>query len=102
VEGEPLRMDHTMYQNFGDVAAQEGFPDTRRPSGRSPRWSTSTSPGTRPGGARQERHPLSSVAKTVTWHCRNCGLYRQGKEPRNPALPASIQAYYEVLAENYR
>lgn len=38
----------------------------------------------------------------VTWRCRNCGYVHTGKEAPGvcPAC-AHVQAYYEILAENY-
>jgi rubrerythrin len=39
----------------------------------------------------------------VTWHCRNCGYIVKGHEaPESCPACKHPQAYYEVLAENYR
>jgi rubrerythrin len=41
-------------------------------------------------------------AKSVKWHCRNCGYVHEGKEAPDKCPACSHpQAYYELLAENY-
>ena len=40
--------------------------------------------------------------KVIKWKCRNCGYIHEGKEaPKICPACQHVQAYYEVLAENY-
>jgi rubrerythrin len=92
----------TLYQNFADVAKEEGFMDV---------WEIFTQI------AKAEKFHearylslLKSVKEgkvfkkdsPVTWHCRNCGYVFEGKEASEkcPACKHS-KSYLEVLADNY-
>ena len=92
----------TLYQNFANVAKQEGFMDV---------YETFTQV------AKAERFHearylslLKSVKEEkvfkkdapVKWHCRNCGFVFEGKEvPEKCPVCKHTRAYFEVLAENY-
>ncbi len=40
--------------------------------------------------------------KSVKWHCTNCGYIHEGPEaPKECPACKHVQAYYELLAENY-
>jgi rubrerythrin len=92
----------TLYQNFADVAKNEGFMNV---------YETFTQV------AKAERFHearylslLKSVKEgkvfkkdaPVKWHCRNCGFVFEGKEvPEKCPVCKHTRAYFEVLAENY-
>jgi rubrerythrin len=100
-DGERLEWT-TLYQNFADVAKEEGFMDV---------WEIFTQI------AKAEKFHearylslLKSVKEEkvfkkdspVMWHCRNCGYVFEGKEASEkcPACKHS-KSYWEVLADNY-
>ena len=92
----------TLYQDFADVAKQEGFTDV---------WETFTQI------AKAEKFHearylslLKSVKDgkvfkkdaAVKWHCRNCGYVFEGKEaPEKCPACKHPKSYWEILAENY-
>lgn len=100
-EGENLEWT-TLYQNFGDVAKKEGFPDAYE---------------TFSQVAKVEKfHEARYLAllkavnegkvfkkdTPVKWHCRNCGYVFEGKEvPEKCPVCKHPRAHFEVLAENY-
>ena len=99
-DGEHLEWT-TLYQNFAEVAKQEGFTDVHQ---------TFTNVA-KVEKFHEERYVslLKNVQqakvfkkdKAVKWHCRNCGHVFEGKEaPEKCPVCAHPQAYFEVLAEN--
>jgi rubrerythrin len=100
-DGERLEWT-TLYQNFAEVAKQEGFTDVHQ---------TFTNVA-KVEKFHEERYVslLKNVQqgkvfkkdKAVKWHCRNCGHVYEGKEaPEKCPVCAHLQAYFEVLAENF-
>lgn len=91
----------TLYQDFAQVAKDEGFPEVARSFEQIAKVE-------RVHEARY-RKLISNVAngevfkkkQTVKWHCINCGYVHEGEEPPK-TCPACLhpQSYYEVLAEN--
>ena len=92
----------TLYQNFADIAKQEGFSEA---------YQTFTNvakvekfhearyldllKNLKEGKAFKKESP-------VKWHCRNCGYVFEGKEvPEKCPVCKHPRAHFEVLAENY-
>ncbi len=92
----------TLYQDFAQVAKDEGFPEIARSFeqiAKVERFHES-----------RYRKLISNLAggevfkkkQPVKWHCINCGYVHEGEEPPK-SCPACLhpQSYYEVLAENF-
>jgi rubrerythrin len=99
--GEQLEWT-TLYANFAQIAADEGFPlvaNSFRQVARVEKFHES-----------RYRKLIENVTKgevfnkpaTVKWHCINCGYIHEGAEaPVECPACGKPQAFYEVLAENY-
>jgi rubrerythrin len=92
----------SLYQNFAEIAKQEGFPDAQE----------AFTQVAKVEKFHEERYvALRKVVqdgkvfkkdKTVRWHCRNCGYVFEGKEaPGKCQVCAHPQAFFEILAENF-
>ncbi|MDD3726061.1 MAG: rubrerythrin family protein [Candidatus Ratteibacteria bacterium] len=99
--GEHLEWS-TLYQEFGKVAAEEGFTEISR--------SFNEIAKVEMFHEARYRKLIENVAsgkvfkkdKVVRWHCLNCGYIFEGTEaPKECPACKHPQAYYEVFAENY-
>ena len=100
--GREIRMDHHVSE-FADEAEKEGFKEIAisfREIAKVEHFHASRYQ------ALVEHVKSGTMFKrdeTVTWHCRNCGYLVKGKKaPDTCPSCKHPQAYYEVLAENYR
>jgi rubrerythrin len=93
----------TLYQNFGDVAAQEGFPEIAASFREIAKVEHFHESRYQALAAHVKHGTLFKRDEPVTWHCRNCGYITKGKEaPEFCPSCKHPRAYYEALAENYR
>jgi rubrerythrin len=102
VEGENFEWT-TLYQNFAIEADQEGFKEIAASFREIAKVEHFHASRYQALVEHVKQGTLFKRDETVTWHCRNCGYIVKGKEA--PAACPSCkhpQAYYEVLAENYR
>jgi rubrerythrin len=99
--GEKLEWG-TLYPNFGDVAAKEGFPQI-----------AATFHNVAKVEAYHERRYLKLLESVnqgtvfkkdalIKWKCRNCGFVFEGKEaPAQCPVCMHPRSYFEVWTENY-
>jgi rubrerythrin len=92
----------TLYQNFAQVAKDEGFPAVAR--------SFEQIAKVEKFHESRYRKLIENIAAgevfkkkgTTKWHCINCGFVHEGPEaPKTCPACLHPQSYYEVLAENY-
>ncbi|MDQ5986585.1 MAG: Rubrerythrin [Syntrophus sp. SKADARSKE-3] len=92
----------TLYQNFAQVAKDEGFPAVAR--------SFEQIAKVEKFHESRYRKLIENIAageafkkkETTKWHCINCGFVHEGPEaPKTCPACLHPQSYYEVLAENY-
>jgi rubrerythrin len=93
----------TMYQNFAQVAEQEGFTEIATSFKEIAKVENFHESRYRALAAHVKDGTMFKRSKPVTWHCRNCGYLVEGKDV--PDICPSCKhprAYYEELADNYR
>jgi rubrerythrin len=93
----------TMYQNFAEVAEQEGFKEIAASFREIAKVEHFHEARYRALAEHVKAGTMFKRAEPVTWHCRNCGYLVHGQEA--PEVCPSCKHprdYYEVLAENYR
>ena len=102
VEGEHYEWT-TMYQNFGDVAEKEGFPEIAASFREIAKVEYFHESRYQALVDHLKHGTMFDRSEPVTWHCRNCGYLVKGKAaPETCPSCKHPRAYYEVLAENYR
>ncbi len=99
--GEKLEWT-TLYANFGDVAAQEGFREAARVFAQIGEVEKSHERRYNKLIERVEAQSVFKRPEKVAWKCRNCGRVVEGTEPPNKCPTCEHpQAYFELLVENY-
>ncbi len=97
------RMEWTdLYDRFGKTARAEGFPEVAASFKQIAEVEEFHEKRYRKLAANIDAGEVFKRPAPVKWHCINCGYVHEG--PEAPAVcPACkhLQAYYEVLAENY-
>jgi rubrerythrin len=92
----------TMYQNFAQVADEEGFKEVALSFREIATVEAFHEARYRAQLAHVENGTSFKRAEPVKWHCRNCGYIHEGKEaPQVCPSCKHPQAYYEPLAENW-
>ncbi len=91
-----------LYQNFGQVARQEGLAEIARSYDQIAKVEKFHESRYRKLIANVRAGEVFKRKTPVKWHCTNCGYVFEGTEPPQecPACKHP-QAYYELLAENY-
>jgi rubrerythrin len=92
----------TMYQNFAEVAKEEGFKEIAISFQEIAKVEEFHESRYRALAAHVKNDTMFKRTEPVTWHCRNCGYISKGKNA--PSVCPSCnhpQAYYEGLADNY-
>ena len=93
----------TMYQNFAEVAAQEGFKEIASSFKEIAKVEKFHEARYRDLAEHVKNGTMFKRDEPVTWHCRNCGYTVKGKHaPETCPSCRHPRAYYEPLAENYR
>ncbi|MDH7499953.1 MAG: rubrerythrin family protein, partial [candidate division NC10 bacterium] len=92
----------TIYQNFAQVAKDEGFTDVQAAFSQVAQVEKAHEARYRALLQNVKEGKVFKKGQSVKWHCRNCGYVVEGKEaPQICPVCKHPQAYYEVLAENY-
>ncbi len=92
----------TMYQNFADVAEQEGFVEVARSFKEIAKVEKFHEGRYQALIALLEKHTMFHREEPIRWHCRNCGYVVKGKNaPESCPSCKHPRAYYEPLSENY-
>jgi rubrerythrin len=100
-EGEKYEWT-TMYQNFAQVADEEGFKEVAVSFREIAKVEEFHERRYRALLAHVESGTFFKRAEPLKWHCRNCGYIHEGKEA--PEVCPSCKhpkSYYEPLAENW-
>jgi rubrerythrin len=92
----------TMYQNFAEVAHQEGFKEIAVSFREIAKVEKFHEARYRALAAHLQNNTMFHRDEPIRWHCRNCGYVVKGKNAPE-ACPSCKhpRAYYEPLAENY-
>jgi rubrerythrin len=92
----------TLYSNFANVAAKEGFPEVARTFEQIAKVEMFHESRYRKLIANIVNKEVFGRKKSAKWHCINCGYVFEGTEAPNecPACKHP-QAFYELLAENF-
>ncbi len=93
----------TMYQDFANVAEEEGFKEVAMSFREIAKVATVHEERYRALLEHVKNGTFFNRNKTIKWHCRNCGYVVSGEHP--PEVCPSCkhpQAYYEPQAENWR
>ncbi len=93
----------TMYQDFANIAADEGFQDVARSFREIAKVEKFHETRYRSLAQHLEDGTLFKRKEPIRWHCRNCGYVVSGHQP--PDKCPSCQhpkGFYEPLAENFR
>ncbi|MBM4275433.1 MAG: rubrerythrin family protein [Deltaproteobacteria bacterium] len=92
----------TMYQNFAEVADQEGFPDIARSFREIAKVEKFHEARYLALISHLKNDTLFHREEPIRWHCRNCGYVVKGKNaPETCPSCHHPRAFYEPLAENY-
>ncbi len=92
----------TMYQNFAEVADQEGFTDIARSFREIAKVEKFHEARYQALIGHLKDDSMFHREEPIRWHCRNCGYVVQGKDaPESCPSCKHPRAYYEPLAENY-
>jgi rubrerythrin len=92
----------TMYQNFAEVAQQEGFRDIAISFREIAKVEKFHKARYRALIEHVKNGTLFKRAEGIRWHCRNCGYVVWGHHPPDPCPSCRHpKSYYEPLAENY-
>ncbi|MGD0336884.1 MAG: rubrerythrin [Candidatus Omnitrophota bacterium] len=99
--GEKLEWT-TLYQDFGRIANEEGFPEIARSFEQVAKVERFHEARYRKLISNIENKEVFKKKSPVKWHCINCGYIFEGAQPPQdcPACKHP-QSFYEVLAENY-
>jgi rubrerythrin len=100
-EGEKFEWT-TQYQNFADVAQEEGFGDISASFREVAKVEQFHERRYRALIEHLKNNTFFKRLAAIKWHCRNCGYIAEGVEP--PLVCPSCKhprAYYEPLAENF-
>ncbi len=92
----------TLYQNFAEEAAKEGFKEIAASFREIARVEKFHEARYRALLEQVKHNTVFHREEATTWHCRNCGFIVKGKDA--PEVCPSCKhprSYYEVLAENY-
>jgi rubrerythrin len=91
-----------LYQNFADVAKEEGFLDVREIFAQIAKVEKFHEARYRSLLKNLKKGKVFKRDSPVTWHCRNCGYVFEGMEA-SEKCPACKhpKGYWEVLADNY-
>jgi len=92
----------TLYQNFGEIAEQEGFREIARSFREIAKVEKFHEARYRALIEHLQQNTMFHRPEPIRWHCRNCGYVVKGKNAPS-ACPSCKhpRAYYEPLAENY-
>jgi rubrerythrin len=100
-EGEKFEWT-TLYQDFANVADQEGFKEIAVSFREIAKVEHFHESRYRALVEHVKDGAMFTRGEAVTWHCRNCGYVVHGKEaPEVCPACKHPQAYYEVLPDNY-
>jgi len=92
----------SIYIEFEKEAKKEGFGDIAESFKQIAKVEKFHEERYRSLAAQIESRSFFKKAKTVKWHCRNCGYVVEGKTaPQKCPACSHPQSYYEVLAENF-
>jgi rubrerythrin len=92
----------TLYQNFAEIAKQEGFTDAYQAFSQIAKAEKYHEARYRALLKNVQEGKVFKKDSTVKWHCRNCGYVHEGKEaPDKCPVCAHPKGFFEVLAENY-
>jgi rubrerythrin len=92
----------SMYKEFADTAAKEGFAELSRLFTEVAEIEESHEERYRALLARVKAQTVFSRPKETEWRCRNCGYIYHGSEaPDQCPYCAHPKAFFEVLVENY-
>lgn len=91
----------TLYQDFAQVAKDEGFPEVARSFDQIAKVERFHEARYRKLIANVAGGEVFKKKQVVKWHCINCGYVHEGEEaPKSCPACLHPQSYYEVLAEN--
>ena len=92
----------TLYQDFGKVAKEEGFPEVSRSFEQVAKVEKFHEARYRKLISNLANGEVFKKKNPVKWHCINCGYVIESAEaPRECPACKHPQAYFEVLTENY-
>ena len=92
----------TLYANFAKIAREEGFLEVAISFEQISKVEKFHESRYRKLIANIAGNEVFKKKTTVKWHCTNCGYVHEGPEaPKECPACKHLQAYYEVLAENY-
>jgi len=92
----------TLYQNFAEVAKQEGFQEAHQTFTHVAKVEKFHEQRYLALLKNVQEGKVFKKGSPVKWHCRNCGYVFEGTEaPEKCPVCQHAQAYFEVLAENY-
>lgn len=92
----------TLYQNFAEVAEQEGFKEIATSFREIAKVEKFHEARYRALREHLQNKTMFHREEAITWHCRNCGYLVKGQNA--PEVCPSCKhpgAYYEALADNY-
>jgi rubrerythrin len=93
----------TMYQDFANVAEQEGFKDIARSFREIAKVEKFHEARYQALINHLKRDTMFHREDPISWHCRNCGYVAKGKvAPEICPSCRHSRSYYEPLAENYQ
>ena len=91
-----------IYQNFAQVAKEEGFTDAYEAFTEVAQVEKQHEARYRALIDNVKQGKVFQKDQAVKWHCRNCGYVTEGKAaPKACPVCGYMQAYFEVLAQNY-
>jgi len=91
-----------LYQDFGKIAAEEGFPEVARSFEQIAKVENFHEGRYRKLISNLSGSEVFKKKTAVKWHCINCGYIFEGTEaPKECPACKHPQAYYELLAVNY-
>ena len=100
-DGEKLEWT-TLYADFAMIAKEEGFPEIARSFEQIAKVERFHESRYRKLAANVANGEVFKKKSPVKWHCANCGYVLEGTEaPRECPACKHLQAFYEVLAENF-
>ncbi len=92
----------TIYADFSKIARDEGFPEIARSFEQVAKVEKFHEARYRKLAANIGSGEVFKKKTTVKWHCTNCGYVYEGTEaPKECPACRHLQAFYELLAENY-
>jgi rubrerythrin len=92
----------TLYANFEKIAKDEGFPEIAESFKQISKVEKFHESRYRKLSSNLQGGTVFKKQAGIKWHCRNCGYVYEGAEaPKECPACKHLQAYYEVLAENY-